>query len=215
MNDKKEQMVRQIRERYGFDSPRVLSVMLRVSREKFAPKKYKNIAYEDRPVPIGSGQTMSQPYTVAFMTDLLIGKSESLEKGKVLEVGTGSGYQAAILSKFFKKVYTIEIVPKLAKRAKKTLDNLGFSNVFVKKGSGEWGWKEKSPFDAIMITAGVKEIPEELFEQLKQNGILVAPVGRGNDKKMVRYKKNLQNLSECNKEEFGIFHFVPFIKEKN
>ena len=208
MKDQRERMVSNIRERYGLSSPRVLSVMLHIPRHKFVSKNNRFLAYNDAPVSIGFGQTMSQPYTVAFMTRLItevlnskheirneykISKSKIQKKvtkyGKVLEIGTGSGYQAAVLSKLFKEVYTIEIIPELAKKATKTLHELGYENVYVKKGSGEWGWPENFPFDAIMITAGVEKVPDELFEQLKPGGVLVAPVGKGNDKVMMRFTK--------------------------
>jgi protein-L-isoaspartate(D-aspartate) O-methyltransferase len=144
------------------------------------------------------------------MTDL----PELTGKEKVLEIGTGSGYQAAVLSKLAKEVYTIEIVPELAEKAKKVLNKLKYKNVHIKVGSGEWGWPEKSPFDAIMITAGISDaVPKDLFDQLMPGGVLIAPVGSGNDKVMVRFRKGRSgNFSE---EKFGIFHFVPFIKEKN
>src|SRR3989344_9510345 len=151
--DDRERMVYEIRSRYDLRAPRVLSTMLEIPRVEFVPKNYKNIAYQDRPVAIGHGQTMSQPYTVAFMTDLL----ELTGREKVLEIGTGSGYQAAVLSKLAKEVYTVEIIPQLAERAKKTLHKLGYKNVYVKSGSGEYGWEEKAPFDAVIITAGLGE----------------------------------------------------------
>jgi protein-L-isoaspartate(D-aspartate) O-methyltransferase len=208
--DKREQMVYDIRQRYGLESPDVLSVMLQVPRHKFVDKKYKDIAYSDGPVPIGHVQTMSQPYTVAFMTSLLELKGDE----KVLEIGTGSGYQAAVLSKLAREVYTVEIVDKLAKKAEKTLRNLGYKNVHVKAASGEFGWKDMVPFDAILITAGVEDgIPVELFEQLKKEGVLVAPVGRGYDKVMTKFTK--KESGKIEKEKHGIFHFVPFVQEKN
>jgi len=151
--DDRERMVYEIRSRYDLRAPRVLSTMLEIPREEFVPKGYKNIAYQDRPVAIGHGQTMSQPYTVAFMTDLL----ELTGNEKVLEIGTGSGYQAAVLSKLARKVYTIEIIPELARNAEKNLKRLGYKNVKVKIGTGEYGWKEKSPFDTILVTAGLGE----------------------------------------------------------
>ncbi|MFC1600552.1 protein-L-isoaspartate O-methyltransferase, partial [Patescibacteria group bacterium] len=117
-------------------------------------------------------------------------------------------------SKLFRQVYTIEIVPELAKRAGSTLARMGYKNVYIKKGSGEWGWKEKAPFDAIIITAGVKKVPDELFEQLKVDGILVAPVGKGNDKVMTRFHKASERKAKLKKEAFGIFHFVPFVEKK-
>ena len=226
MKDVREQMVYEIKHRYGLTNPAILSVMLQVPREEFISEKYKNLAYHDGPVPIGYGQTMSQPYTVAFMTDLLIrtknkeqrtkGKtSQYVKNWRVLEIGTGSGYQAAVLSKLVKEVYTVEIVSELAKKAKKTLKHLGYKNIHVKSGSGEWGWKEKSPFDAIIITAGIQDkIPETLFEQLKVGGVLVAPMGRGYDKVMMRYKKLKDSkFPKLQEEKFGIFHFVPFVEE--
>ena len=211
--DARERMVEEIKERYNLDAPEVVSAMLQVPREKFIANKYKDIAYSDRPVSIGYGQTMSQPYTVAFMTHLLIAKSQKL-KAKVLEVGTGSGYQAAILSHLFKKVYTIEIIPQLADRAKKRLKKLGYKNVEVRAGSGEWGWSEKAPFDAILITAGLdKDVPQELFDQLRKGGVLVAPIGKGADKLMTTITKGKGGKFKT--EKHGIFHFVPFVEKPN
>ncbi len=208
-------MVEKIKKFYGLENERVAKVILQIPRHKFAPDEYKSIAYDDAPVPIGYGQTMSQPYTVFFMTQLLIDQKSKTRKKKVLEIGTGSGYQAAVLSKLFKDVYTIEIIPQLAKRAKFNLKHLGYKNVYVKIGSGEWGWKEKSPFDSIIVTAGIREeVPKALFEQLKVGGVLVAPIGISDDKIMTRFTKLKKD--EIKKEEFGIFHFVPFIiKEKS
>lgn len=202
-----EKMIWEIKTKYDLDSPKVFSAMLQIPREKFVSKKYRYLAYEDGPVPIGHGQTMSQPYTVAFMTDLLNLRGDE----KVLEIGTGSGYQAAVLSLLVKEVYTIEIVEELAKKAKEYLKKLGFKNVEVKVGTGEKGWSEKAPFDAILITAGIEgEIPEILFKQLKTGGILIAPIG-DNDKMMTKFiKKKDDKIVE---EKYGIFHFVPFIRE--
>lgn len=201
----REKMVWEIKTKYGLDSPRVFSAMLQIPREKFAPKNYGDLAYEDRPVPIGGGQTMSQPYTVAFMTDLLNLQGDE----KVLEIGTGSGYQAAVLSLLAKEVYTIEIIEELAEKAKEHLKKLGFKNVKVRMGTGEKGWPEKALFEAILVTAGIEEeVPKALFEQLKAGGILVAPVG-GHDKMMTKFtKKKNGKIAE---EKHGIFHFVPFI----
>lgn len=200
-------MVEEIKETYGFDSPRVFSAMVEVPREKFIPQKYSHLAYKDSAVSIGYGQTISQPYTVAFMTDLL-----GLAGGeRVLEIGTGSGYQAAILSLLSGKVYTIERIPDLANEARRRLQELGIKNVEVKTGSGELGWEAKSPFDAIIITAGVSHVPEGLFGQLKNGGILVAPIGEGEDKVMTKFTK-LKN-GKRKKQEYGIFRFVPFIEK--
>lgn len=212
-------MVYDIKERYGLDAPSVFSAMLAVPREKFVAKRYRRIAYRDGPVPIAHGQTMSQPYTVAFMTHLLVTSNKAQatgnkKLGKVLEIGTGSGYQAAVLSRLAKEVYTIEIIRRLAEGAKKRLEKLGFKNVHVRQGSGEWGWEEAAPFDAILVTAGIKKgVPQALFEQLKEGGVLVAPIGRGYDQVMTRFFKD--KGGRVRKEKHGIFRFVPFIEEPN
>ena len=202
----REKMVGEIKTMYGFDSPKVFSAILQVPREEFVPREYRHRAYNDGPVSINYGQTMSQPYTVAFMTDLL-----DLKGGeRILEIGTGSGYQAAILSLLAKEVYTIEIIKELAKKAAKKLKKLGYDNVHSKTGTGEVGWFEEAPFDAIMITAALEnEVPQILFSQLKTGGVLIAPVGKGDDKVMMRYTKKENGTIE--EEEHGIFYFVPFI----
>ena len=207
-------MTRLISRKYRLNSPKVLSVMEIVHRHKFAPKALQDIAYKDCPIDIGYGQTMSQPYTVAFMTHLILGSKSRLQGGKtkVLEIGTGSGYQAAILSFFFDEVYTVEIVPELAKSAKDKLKKLGYDNIFVKNMSGKLGWKEEAPFDAIMITAGVKKVPQELFAQLKMGGVLLAPVGEVRDKVMTRYTKKSKISFKI--EKFGTFLFVPFVEDE-
>ncbi len=216
-NTKRQEMVDDIRSLYGLDSPKVFSAMLSVPREKFVSKKEGNVVYEDKPVDIGYGQTMSQPYTVAFMTHLLLEADEphfaEASRGKkVLEIGTGSGYQAAVLSKLVKEVLTIEVIPQLANTARKTLKKLGYKNVFVRCGSGEYGWEEKAPFDAILVTAGIEgKVPQALFDQLKVGGVLVAPVGKGRDKTMTKYVK--KSKAKCKKSKHGIFHFVPFVEK--
>lgn len=206
--DSREKMIWEIKTRYGLDSPKVFSAMLQVSREEFVPKKYRRLAYEDSPVSIGHNQTMSQPYTVAFMTDLL-----NLEgKEKVLEIGTGSGYQAAILSFLAEEVFTIEIIKDLSRKAQKKLAKLNYKNVHTKTETGEIGWPEKAPFDAILVTAALEsKVPKALFDQLKMDGVLVAPIGKGNDKMMTKYIKRKSGKIE--KEKHGIFHFVPFIEK--
>ena len=205
--NKRQEMVDVIEDEYKLNAPKVLSAMLQVPREKFIAKRFATVAYEDQAVPVGYGQTISQPYTVAFMTHLLdLSGSE-----KVLEIGTGSGYQAAILSKLAKEVYTIEIVKDLAEKAKRRLNKLGYKNVFVKVGKGEKGWKRHAPYDAIIITAGVdKEIPNELIKQLKVGGILIAPLGRGSGKRMTKIEKLGED--KLKKKKYGVFHFVPFVK---
>lgn len=157
----------------GIDSPRVLQVMAKVQRENFVPKELRARAYEDRPLPIGFGQTISQPYIVAFMTQELQLKPTD----RVLEIGTGSGYQAAVLGELVKEVYTIEIVRPLAQRAAIVLSALGYKNVLVKAGDGYKGWPEHAPFDAIIVTAAPDHVPQPLVAQLKEGGRMVIPVG--------------------------------------
>jgi protein-L-isoaspartate(D-aspartate) O-methyltransferase len=204
--DPKAAMISEIKSKYGLDSPRVFSAMLQVPREEFVSQKDKDIAYSDSAISIGFGQTISQPYTVAFMTHIL----NLMGNEKVLEIGTGSGYQAAVLSILADRVFSVEIIPQLAQVAKKRLKKLGFKNVEVKAGQGEVVWKDKAPFDAIIVTAGVEDgITDELLKQLKKGGILVAPVGKGPDKIMTKFvKKN----GRVEKKEFGVFHFVPFVE---
>lgn len=199
------EMAKTIKEVYGLRDQKVLSAIVKVPREEFVDENDRHLAYGDNPIPIGFGQTISQPYTVAFMTHLLGLRGNE----KVLEIGTGSGYQAAILSLLTKKVYTIERIEELAKSAKERLSKLGFKNIEIRAGAGEFGWKEKAPFDAIMVTAGVEGVPQELFDQLKEGGVLVAPVGEGPDKVMTKFIKKKNKIS---KEEFGVFHFVPLVE---
>jgi protein-L-isoaspartate(D-aspartate) O-methyltransferase len=169
----REKMVEtQIKAR-GVKDPRVLSALLKVERHRFVPEEHLNSAYSDQPLPIGEGQTISQPYIVALMTELLELKGEE----KVLEIGTGSGYQAAILGELAKEVYTIEIIESLASMAKKRLSEFGYQNIKVKAGDGYLGWPEAAPFDAIILTAAPDHIPRPLIEQLKEGGRMVVPVG--------------------------------------
>jgi protein-L-isoaspartate(D-aspartate) O-methyltransferase len=144
-----------------------------VERHRFVPASQQNDAYKNRPLPIGYGQTISQPYIVALMTDLLEPRPDDV----VLEIGTGSGYQAAILSRLVSEVYSIEIIPELGVSASQRLQRLGFDNVELKTGDGYYGWEEHAPFDAIIITAAASHIPPPLVRQLKPGGVLVIPVG--------------------------------------
>jgi len=170
----------------GIKDRKVLDAMRLVPRHLFVAATHLETAYEDRPLPIGEGQTISQPYVVALMSELL----ELKESEKVLEIGAGSGYQAAVLSRLAKEVYTIEIIPSLAERAKETLARLRYSNVRVKTGDGFYGWEEKGPFDAILLTASAERIPEPLWRQLREEGRLVMPMGRERQtQKLVRVKK--------------------------
>ncbi|MFQ5817280.1 MAG: protein-L-isoaspartate(D-aspartate) O-methyltransferase [Terriglobia bacterium] len=154
-------------------NPRVLHAMRTIPRHEFVPPSQLPYAYDDRPLPIGLGQTISQPYIVARMTELLAVKPTH----RVLEIGTGSGYQAAVLSPLAKEVYTIEIFEELATRARQRLARLGYANVSVRHADGYWGWPEAAPFDAIVVTAAANHIPPPLIAQLKPGGKMVIPVG--------------------------------------
>jgi protein-L-isoaspartate(D-aspartate) O-methyltransferase len=158
----------------GIRDRRVLDAMLQVPRHWFVPESQRHLAYADSPLPIGHGQTISQPYIVGFMTEAL--KVESSHR--VLEIGTGSGYQAAVLSGLAKEVFTIEIIAPLADRARETLTSLGLRNVEVRTGNGYLGWPEQAPFDRIMVTAAPDEVPPVLIQQLKVGGLMAIPVGR-------------------------------------
>ena len=155
-------------------SPRVMDAFREVPRHEFVPEGMRDLAYLNGPLPIGEGQTISQPYIVALMTDLLVPQPEDV----VLEVGTGSGYQAAILSRLVSQVYSIEIIDSLAAAAGERLRRLGYTNVEVRAGDGYLGWPEHAPFDSIIVTAAVPEIPAPLVEQLRPGGRLVTPVGQ-------------------------------------
>lgn len=157
----------------GISDRLVLEAMLKVQRHKFVPDEVKGLAYIDSPLPIGDNQTISQPYIVALMTELLGLKGDE----KVLEIGTGSGYQAAILAEIVKEVYTIEILPSLANTALQRLQKLGYKNITVKCGDGYKGWKEHAPFDGIIVTCAPDHIPQPLIDQLKVGGRMVIPVG--------------------------------------
>jgi protein-L-isoaspartate(D-aspartate) O-methyltransferase len=151
----------------------VIKAMMRVPRHLFVPADLRSLAYDDRPLPIGQGQTISQPYIVAYMTEAL-----DLQPGQtVLEIGTGSGYQAAVLAEIVKQVYTIEIIPDLAARARKALAQAGYRNVEVRTGDGYRGWPERAPFPRIIVTAAPPEVPQALVDQLALGGIMVVPVG--------------------------------------
>ena len=153
--------------------PKVLDAMRRAPRHVFVPADLQDLAYADRPLPIGYGQTISQPYIVALMTDLL----RLAPHSHVLEIGTGSGYQAAILAELGHQVFTMEIVPALAERAAERLSNLGYNTVHVRQGDGYFGWPDAAPFDAIVVTAAAPQVPPPLVQQLRPGGRMVIPVG--------------------------------------
>lgn len=173
--EKQRQMMvqSQIKARGVLDE-RVLSALRAVPRHEFVPDNYKSQAYQDYPLPIGFDQTISQPYIVAYMSEMLKLKGDE----KVLEIGTGSGYQAAVLSHLAKEVYTIEIIEPLCKNAEIQLKKLGYDNCFVRCGDGYQGWPESAPFDAIIVTAAPEEVPQPLINQLKEGGRMIIPVGR-------------------------------------
>lgn len=186
-------------------SPSVLDALRDVPRHEFVPSSLRDRAYEDRPLPIGHGQTISQPYIVALMTNLLKPQRDHV----VLEVGTGSGYQAAVLSRLVRQVFTIEIVEPLAQQATERLKSLGYSNVTVRSGDGYAGWPEQAPFDAIIVTAGAERIPRPLIAQLKPGGRMVIPVGSGDQKLVV-----LEKLSDGTIRSHAVLPvtFVPFTR---
>ena len=187
-----------------------LAAMESVPRHVFVPEDLRIYSYGDHPLSIGHGQTISQPYMVAYMTQAIRPKNDF----KVLEIGTGSGYQAAILAEIVDSVYTIEIVDPLAQQAKRRLKNLGYSNVSVRSGDGYHGWPEVAPFDAIVVTAGAEEIPKPLVDQLKIGGRMVLPLGPHNSiRQLVRITKKKDGTLKT--EELMAVRFVPFTRKNN
>jgi protein-L-isoaspartate(D-aspartate) O-methyltransferase len=201
-------VARQIRAR-GVKDERVLAAMRKVPREEFVPESVRASAYEDGPLPIGEGQTISQPYIVALMTELL----EVKPGDKVLEIGTGSGYQAAILADLTPEVYTIEIIPALAMRAEETLKRLGYTRVRVRVGDGYLGWPEYAPFDGIIVTCAPTDVPEPLKEQLKDGGRMVIPVGSQlAGQTLYVLRKTGKKLEQT---EVIPVRFVPMVRERS
>ena len=201
----REAMVkRQIMDR-GVNDPDVIRAMREVPRHLFVPQKNRAFSYADHPLPIGEGQTISQPYIVAFMTEAL-----KLKPGeRVLEIGTGSGYQAAVLAELINEVYSVEIIETLGIRAQKTLGALGYKNIHIKIGDGHKGWPQEAPFDAIIVTCAPEQIPRALVEQLKEGGRMIIPVGRnGAVQKLVRAVKREGRLKT---EDVMLVRFVPMV----
>ena len=192
----------------GVEDEAVLAAMRAVPRHEFVPDRHLNQAYEDHPLPIGQGQTISQPYIVALMTEIL-----HVEAGdRVLEVGTGSGYQAAVLAELDTEVYTIEIIPELAAKAEECLDRLGYENVHVRNADGYFGWEEHAPYDAIIVTAAPDHLPPPLTEQLKEGGRMVIPIGPiGAVQTLWLFEKQDGELVSTN---LGAVRFVPLTGER-
>jgi len=188
----------------GVSDERVLSAMREIPRHLFVPEPYRSAAYQDSPLPIGQGQTISQPYIVAKMTELL----QISPEDRVLEIGTGSGYQAAILGKLAREVITLERIPEVAEVAMKNLERLGFSNVRVVVTDGTEGYPEKAPYNAILVTASTPEVPRPLMDQLAGGGRLVAPVGSRDLQELVRL---VRKGGEFFRESYGGVVFVPLL----
>ncbi len=191
----------------GIKNPRVLAAFRAVGRHRFVPERFRAYSYEDRPLPIGEGQTISQPYIVAFMTEVLNLK----DTDTVLEIGTGSGYQAAILAELCQHVYTIEILPSLGRTARQVLSDLGYTNISVKIGDGYKGWPEYAPFDAIIVTCAPTRIPEALQDQLAEGGRMIIPVGEAYGQELVLLTKKNGRIIQT---AVLPVMFVPMVDQK-
>ena len=198
----------QIRSR-GITDPRVLTAIETVPRHLFVDEALMDQAYNDNPLPIGERQTISQPYIVALMTDALGLKG----KEKVLEIGTGSGYQTAILAELAERVFSIDRISSLASKARKLLDSLNYFNVAIRVGDGTYGWREESPFDAIIVTAGAPDIPRILAEQLSIGGRLVLPVGDQHLQTLIKLTRLSLDVDDVKKEDLGGCRFVSLVGE--
>ena len=206
---KRDEMVLQTIERRGVTSEAVLKSMRKVKRHLFVPENVIANAYEDRPLPIGYGQTISQPFIVAYMTEIINPKPQY----KVLEIGTGSGYQAAVLAEVVKEVYTIEIIPDLGKAASARLQKLGYNNVNVKITDGYFGWPERGPYDAIVVTAAAEFVPPPLLEQLREGGKIIIPIGAPfMNQNLMLIEKNGKKITTKNLMPVA---FVPFTRKKD
>lgn len=204
----RERMVRDQIEARGIRDPSILDAMRRVLRHKLVPEGQANQAYRDSPLPIGKGQTISQPYVVAYMTELV-----KPEKGmKVLEIGTGSGYQAAVLAEIVDQVYTLEIVPELGNQSTLALKELGYGNVHVRIADGYNGWEEHAPFDAIVVTAAADHIPPSLIRQLKEGGRMIIPIDSGDPAQQLVLVEKIDG--EIQQKNVLPVRFVPFTRSK-
>lgn len=204
----RKRMVRDQIQTRGITDPSVLEAMRNVPRHKLVPENQAKFAYADRPLPIGQNQTISQPYIVAYMTELVQPKKHM----KVLEIGTGSGYQAAVLAEIVDQVYTLEIVPELGEKAKTVLGELGYDNIHVRVADGYNGWEEYAPFDAIVVTAAADHIPPSLTEQLKEGGKMIIPIDSGEPaQQLVLVEKTGDKISQSNVLPV---RFVPFTRSK-
>ena len=190
--------------RRGISDARVLEAMGRVPRHLFVPRDYQDSAYDDRPLPIGEGQTISQPYMVAIMTQSL----ELKGRERVLEIGTGSGYQAAILAELARELYTVERIPSLTQSARETLQGQAYKNIFFRTADGSKGWPEEAPFDGIMVTAGAPEIPQIFKSQLAEGGRLVIPTGPRHTQTLYKLTRRGDQFVE---EELTGCVFVPLV----
>ena len=197
-----EMIERDLRGR-GIKDRRVLAALDSVPRHLFVPESLRAAAYEDRPLPIGAGQTISQPYIVALMSELLALKGGE----RVLEIGTGSGYQTAVLARLAREVFSIEILPALSSGAATVLAQLGFNNVALKVGDGFFGWREKGPFDAILVTASAPKLPEPLWQQLREGGRLIIPLGE--ERRAQRLMRFTKTVGKPVAEDFTEVLFVP------
>jgi len=198
----------QLRSR-GISDERVLKAMEKVPRHLFVDEALRDQAYNDSPLPIGENQTISQPYMVATMTSAL----ELKGREKILEIGTGSGYQTAVLAELADQVFSIERIAFLASRARKILDSLNYFNVAIRVGDGSYGWKEESPFNCIIVTAGAPDIPRTLVEQLGIGGKLVIPVGTRLSQNLMRITRLSKDLDNVNLEDLGPCRFVDLVGE--
>ena len=200
----RRRMVEEQIEKRGIRDPEVLAAMREVPRHLFVGEALRDRAYGDHPLPVGGGQTISQPYIVALMTEEL----RVLPEHTVLEIGTGSGYQAAVLARLAQRVLTVERMPELARRARANLDLLGVKNVATRLGDGTWGWREQAPFPRIMITAAAPSVPRPLINQLVEGGILVAPVGTPDYQMLRRFTRRGEELET---EDICPCTFVPLL----